>query len=98
VSIAVPDHWHALLSISAPGRFGCLRRKALTHDLAEGRALCRAIERYGRVWQTGSWQRSVENFQRAAELVRNGRIGKIIRIEVGLPGGPLRFCGNLWPG
>ena len=42
-------------------------------------------KRYGRVWQTGSWQRSEDNFHRACELVRNGRIGKIQRVEVGLP-------------
>ena len=43
--------------------------KPFTHSLREGRALCNAIARYGRVWQTGSWQRSEDNFHRAAELV-----------------------------
>jgi predicted dehydrogenase len=93
VSIAVPDHWHALLSIS------CLRagydiygEKPLFHDLREGRAMSDAVKRYGRVWQTGSWQRSVENFHRACELVRNGRIGKVQRIEVGLPQGHHDFA------
>jgi len=51
-----------------------------------------ALNRYGRVWQTGSWQRSVENFHRAAELVRNGRIGKIVKVEVGLPSGHYDFA------
>jgi predicted dehydrogenase len=50
------------------------------------------VKRYGRVWQTGSWQRSVENFSRACELVRNGRIGKILRVEVGLPQGHHDFA------
>jgi predicted dehydrogenase len=93
VSIAVPDHWHAILSIE------CLRRgwdvygeKPLAHSLAEGRAIVDAVRRYGRVWQTGSWQRSVENFYRACELVRNGRIGKILRAEVGLPAGHYDFA------
>jgi predicted dehydrogenase len=95
VSIAVPDQWHAILSIA------CLRNgwdvygeKPLSHSLAEGRAMCEAVRRYGRVWQTGSWQRSVENFHRACEIVRNGRIGKILRVEVGLPSGHYDFAGT----
>jgi len=93
VSIAVPDHWHAILAISAL-RAGCdvYGEKPLTHNLREGRALCDAVKRYGRVWQTGSWQRSVENFHQASELVRNGRIGKVKRIEVGLPSGHYDFA------
>ena len=76
VSIAVPDHWHAILSINAV-RTGLdvYGEKPFTHSLREGRALCNAIKRYGRVWQTGSWQRSEDNFHHACELVRNGRIG-----------------------
>jgi predicted dehydrogenase len=95
VSIAVPDHWHAILAISA-ARAGLdiYGEKPLTHDLAEGRALCDAVKRYGRVWQTGSWQRSVENFHQACELVRNGRIGKVLKIEVGLPSGHFDFAGT----
>ena len=45
------------------------------------------VNRYGRIWQTGSWQRSVANFHHGCELVRNGRIGKVTRVEVGLPTG-----------
>jgi predicted dehydrogenase len=95
VSIAVPDHWHALLAIEF-ARAGCdiYGEKPLTHSLAEGRALCDAVERYGRIWQTGSWQRSVANFHHAAELVRNGRIGKVLMIEVGLPAGHYDFAGT----
>jgi len=95
VSIAVPDHWHAILAISAlRAGFDVYGEKPLTHDLREGRALCDAVKRYGRVWQTGSWQRSVENFHQAAELVRNGRVGKIKRVEVGLPSGHYDFAGT----
>ena len=95
VSIAVPDHWHAILAISA-ARAGLdiYGEKPLSHSLLEGRAICEAIKRYGRVWQTGSWQRSVDNFHRAAELVRNGRIGKVVRVEVGLPEGHYDFAGT----
>ena len=93
VSIAVPDHWHAILSISA-ARAGLdiYGEKPFSHSLAEGRAMCDALKRYGRVWQTGSWQRSVDNFHRACELVRNGRNGKILRVEVGLPQGHYDFA------
>jgi len=95
VSIAVPDHWHAILSVAAlRAGFDVYGEKPLTHSLREGRALCDAVKRYGRVWQTGSWQRSVENFHQAAELVRNGRIGKVKRIEVGLPAGHYDFAGT----
>jgi predicted dehydrogenase len=93
VSIAVPDQWHAILSISAlRAELDVFGEKPLTHSLLEGRALCDAVRRYGRVWQTGSWQRSVDNFHRACELVRNGRIGKILRVEVGLPSGHHDFA------
>jgi len=93
VSIAVPDHWHTILSISA-ARAGLdiYGEKPLTHSLREGRALCDAMKRYARVWQTGSWQRSEDNFYRACELVRNGRIGRIRRVEVGLPSGHYDFA------
>ena len=46
-----------------------------------------AVSQYGRIWQTGSWQRSTKDFHRACELVRNGRVGKIHTVEVGLPTG-----------
>ncbi len=95
VSIAVPDHWHALLVIDAArAGFDIYGEKPLSHDLSEGRAMCEAVERYGRVWQTGSWQRSVANFHHACELVRNGRIGKILKVEVGLPQGHYDFAGT----
>ncbi len=93
VSIAVPDHWHAIISIAcARAGFDIYGEKPLSHSLREGRAICEAIKRYGRVWQTGSWQRSVENFHRAAELVWNGRIGRVLKIEVGLPYGHYDFA------
>jgi predicted dehydrogenase len=94
-SIAVPDHWHALLSIAAASAgLDIYAEKPLSHDLLEGRAMCETVENYGRVWQTGSWQRSVANFHHACELVRNGRIGKILKVEVGLPQGHYDFAGT----
>lgn len=92
VSIALPDHWHAVPVIAcAQAGFDIYGEKPFSHDLLEGRAMCEAIKRYGRIWQTGSWQRSVANFHRACELVRNGRIGKVLKVEVGLPSGHYDF-------
>jgi predicted dehydrogenase len=89
VSLALPDHWHGIISIAAAKAskdiFG---EKPLSHNLFEGREICNAVERYGRIWQTGSWQRSLSNFRFGCELVRNGRIGKVHTVEVGLPSGP----------
>ncbi len=95
VSIAVPDQWHAIVATTcARAGFDIFGEKPLTHSLVEGRVLCDAVKRYGRIWQTGSWQRSVANFHQASELVRNGRIGKVKKIEVGLPSGHHDFAGT----
>ncbi|NQT23901.1 Gfo/Idh/MocA family oxidoreductase [candidate division KSB1 bacterium] len=88
VSIATPDHWHAIPAImAAESGKDIYGEKPLSHNFAEGRAMCDAVQRHNRIWQTGSWQRSEENFRFACELVRNGRIGKVHRVEVGLPSG-----------
>lgn len=88
VIVATPDHWHAVIGVYAAN---CGKdiygEKPFSHDLREGRILVNAVERNGRVWQTGSWQRSKGEMRRAVELVKNGRIGRIVRVEVGLPGG-----------
>jgi predicted dehydrogenase len=52
----------------------------------------KAVQQHKRIWQTGSWQRSERNFHKAAEIVRNGLIGKIKRVEVGLPSGHNDFA------
>jgi predicted dehydrogenase len=85
VSIALPDHWHAVAAIQA-ARAGkdIYGEKPLSHSLLEGRAICDAVARYGRIWQTGSWQRSWEHFRFACELVRNGRIGRVHTMQVGM--------------
>ncbi len=95
VSLAVPDHWHAVVAIAcARAGFDIYGEKPFTHSLLEGRALSDTVKRYGTVWQTGSWQRSVANFHKGCELVRNNRIGKIKRVEVGLPSGHYDFAGT----
>jgi predicted dehydrogenase len=88
VSIATPDHWHSIPAImAAKSGKDIYCEKPLSHTLAEGRAMCNAVKRYKRIWQTGSWQRSKSNFRFACELVINGRIGKVHRVEVGLKSG-----------
>lgn len=90
ISMATPDHWHALTVIAcAKNGKDIYGEKPFSHDMREGRAMVETLKQYGRVWQTGSWQRSTGDFRRACELVRNGYIGKVHTVEVGLPtGGP----------
>ncbi len=88
VMTALPDHWHALPSIAAAeAGLDIHGQKPFARSIREGRAMCDAVHRYGRIWQTGSQQRSDGKFRRAVELVRNGRIGKVRHVEVGLPYG-----------
>ena len=88
LSLAVPDHWHSIPVVTA-ARAGkdMYGEKPLARTIHEGQVMRDTVNRYGRIWQTGSWQRSVGNFHHGAELVRNGRIGKVTRVEVGLPTG-----------
>jgi predicted dehydrogenase len=88
VMIAVPDHWHAIPAIeAAQAKKDIYGEKPLAHTIAEQQAIVRAVHENGRIWQTGSWQRSEANFHFAAEIVRNGLIGHVTEIEVGLPAG-----------
>ena len=91
ISTAIPDHWHSIPAImAAQAGKDIYGQKPLARTIREGRAICDAVKRYGVIWQTGSWQRSIYNFRRASELVRNGRIGKVHTVEVGLPTGSTR--------
>ena len=78
ISLATPDHWHAIPAIAA-AKAGkdIFAEKPVSHTLAEGILMYKTVKRYSRVWQTGSWQRSRYSFRFACELVLNGRIGKI---------------------
>jgi predicted dehydrogenase len=88
LSIALPDHWHSIPAVmGARAGKDIHGQKPLARTIREGRAICDAVQRYGIIWQTGSQQRSGEDFHRACELVRNGRIGKVTTVEVGLPTG-----------
>ena len=88
VCIATPDHWHAPIAAAA-ARAGkdIYCEKPLTRTVAEGRALADLVRRTGRVLQVGSQQRSDRRFRLACELVRNGRIGRLRKINVTLPTG-----------
>jgi predicted dehydrogenase len=89
VVISTPDHWHALPTIQAveAGKDVYLQ-KPTSLTIAEGRAVSNAVHRTGRIFQIGSQQRSSRQFRYAAELVRNGRIGELKTVYVGLPGDP----------
>lgn len=88
VWISVPDHWHALPVIhAAMAGKDIYAEKPLSLTIPEGQAMVRAVEQAGIVCQIGSQQRSDAGFQRAVQLTRNGLLGKITRIQVGLPGG-----------
>jgi predicted dehydrogenase len=87
VLIAVPDHWHALAAIYAmeSGK-DVYCEKPLTLTIAEGQKMVEAARRYGTVFQTGSQQRSDRRFRLACELVRNGKIGKLQRVDTYIGG------------
>jgi predicted dehydrogenase len=82
VCIATPDHWHALITLAAL-RAGkdVYCEKPLTHNIHEAIEVMRAVDAHKRVLQTGSMQRSSREFRVACELVLNGAIGKIQRVE-----------------
>ena len=102
VVISTPDHWHAIQAIYA-ARKGkhvyCQKPMAMT--IGQGKAMVKAVRESGITFQVGSQQRSSVEFRRACEFVRNHYIGKIQRVEIGLPGGkftswgkPKEWCGK----
>ncbi|MGQ9620198.1 MAG: Gfo/Idh/MocA family protein [Bacteroidales bacterium] len=88
VLIALPDHWHGIIyTEAAKKKWDIYGEKPICRTINDGKVIVKAVKENGIVWQTGSWQRSQANFHRGAELVINGRIGKVKYIEVGLPDG-----------
>ena len=83
---ATPDHWHSNVAVAA-ARAGkdLYSEKPLAASIAEGRAICRAVEEHKRVLQCGTWRRSGLKVRMACERVRNRYIGELKEIEVGVP-------------
>lgn len=82
-----PDHWHALITVEAckAGK-DVYCEKPLSLVVTEGRAMVKAARDNKRIVQTGSQQRSAKEFRHACELVRNGALGALKEVKVGLPG------------
>ncbi len=110
VTIGTPDHWHTKMVIDAC-RAGkdVYCEKPLTLTIDEGKILRQVVKETGRVVQVGSWQRSDQRFRQAVEMVRQGRIGKLQRVDVILgknnTGGPFQrrpvpgnFQWDMWQG
>jgi myo-inositol 2-dehydrogenase/D-chiro-inositol 1-dehydrogenase len=92
IIISTPDHWHAQPAMEAAlaGKDIYLQKPA-SLTIREGRQMSDIVHRTGRIFQQGSQQRGTSpwpQFHRACELVRNGRIGEVEKIEIGLPGDP----------
>lgn len=110
VMIATPDHWHTPIAAAAAkaGKDVCCEKPTLT--IAEGRALIKIVRDNKTVFQTSTEDRSIPVYHRIAELVRNGRIGKLQTIRVTCPAGsvdpeppkpapvPKGFDYNMWLG
>ena len=96
VVYAVPDQWHALIAIDAM-RAGkdVYGEKPLTLTLAQGWEIIKTVRRLGRVFQTGTQRRSSSQVRHLCELVRNGRIGKVLRASAGV-GLNNRVCEPTW--
>jgi len=110
VVIATPDHWHGIIAVeAAKAGKDIYCEKPLSLTVAEGRAMVNATRKYDRVFQTGSMQRSWDDFRKACQLVRNGYIGDIKEVKVEVAGphkecnlpdmeAPAELDWNLWLG
>ena len=86
VQISTPDHWHVPISLLAlkNGKDICCEKPTLT--IPQGRLLSDTVASSSRIFQSSLEDRSIAQYHRMAELVRNGRIGKLLKLRVGLPG------------
>jgi myo-inositol 2-dehydrogenase / D-chiro-inositol 1-dehydrogenase len=89
VAVSLPDHWHAepVIAAALAGK-DIYVQKPLSMTLVEGRAVSDTVRAQKRAFQIGSQQRSASQFRIACELVRNGRIGKLHTVKIGLPVDP----------
>ena len=93
VLVATPDHWHVLASIAAvKGGKDVYCEKPLSLTIHQARTLADRVKRYGRIFQTGTQQRSWHEFRFACELVRNGYIGQVKSITVNVGGTSNPWC------
>jgi predicted dehydrogenase len=89
VLISTPDHTHAMIGVAAAkAKKHIYMQKPASLTIKEGRVISDVVQKSGVKFQIGSQQRSTEQFRYAAELVRNGRIGQLKTVYVGLPGDP----------
>jgi myo-inositol 2-dehydrogenase/D-chiro-inositol 1-dehydrogenase len=98
VSISTPEHWHAqpVIEAALAGKHIYVQ-KPMTLTIAEGQAAAKIVRAQNRILQVGSQQRSTEQFHRACQLVRNGKIGKVHTIKIGLPTDPSGGNGTVVP-
>ncbi|MEI6076988.1 MAG: Gfo/Idh/MocA family oxidoreductase [Verrucomicrobiota bacterium] len=90
VVIATPDHWHALIAIAAANAGKDIYcEKPMAHTVLEGRAMVKAVRANQRVFQVGSMQRSMSEFRAACELIRNGVIGTVAKVDAAVGGPPI---------
>jgi predicted dehydrogenase len=90
VMISTPDHWHVLMSVLAMRAGKDVQCEKPTLNIHQGKILVQTARKLNKVFQTSTEDRSLPMYHRMAELVRNGRIGKLQRIEVILPSQPSR--------
>jgi predicted dehydrogenase len=89
VLISTPDHTHAMIGVAAAkAKKHIYMQKPASLTIKEGRVISDVVQKSGVKFQIGSQQRSTQQFRYAAELVRNGRIGQLKTVYVGLPGDP----------
>jgi predicted dehydrogenase len=88
VMISTPDHWHTLISVMAVRAGKDVQCEKPTLTIGEGKILIDEVRKHKKVFQTSTEDRSLPVYHRMAELVRNGRIGRLQRIEVILPRQP----------
>ncbi len=88
VMISTPDHWHVLMSVMAIRAGKDVQCEKPTLTIGQGKVLVTTVREHKKVFQTSTEDRSLEVYHRMAELVRNGRIGKLEKIEVILPKQP----------
>jgi predicted dehydrogenase len=88
IMVSTPDHWHVPISLAALRAGKDVECEKPTLTVREGRTLVETVERYGRVFQWSTEDRSVYEYHRMCELVRNGRIGQVHTVRVELPSGP----------